>query len=211
MFFVIGLVLSPLYLIWTTRAPSWTRTGVKALPVGCFTLAAWLAEAPPFLTVALFLSLLGDLALSRDGRQAFLFGMASFGLAHVVFVMLFQSIGGGALWEGFAEAPVVAILVLIAALSSEIWLAPFTGVMRWPVRAYVAVITAMVLVVWTLPFGLIQIGALLFMASDTVLSLVLFRLTPATAWHDRAAWALWVLYVAGQALIYLGAMRLAAG
>ena len=94
--FAIGLVVSVLYLGVIHAPQSLFRSAAKTLPLLAFTLASYLSGAPAFLTAALFLSALGDLALSRTGRAAFLYGLCSFALAHLVFIILFQSLGGGA-------------------------------------------------------------------------------------------------------------------
>ncbi len=70
-------------------------------------------------------------------------------------------------------------LVLLAnTVATEFWLAPHTGSLRWPVRFYVLVITAMGLSALTLPLGLAPLGAALFIVSDTLLAIDLFRLKP---------------------------------
>ncbi|KMW56515.1 membrane protein [Candidatus Rhodobacter oscarellae] len=208
--FLCGLAISPAYLWLTLRPESWVKSAVKTAPLGLFAAAAAAGGAPAFLTVALVLSALGDAALSREGRAYFLYGLSSFGLAHLVFVLLFQHLGAGAAWEAFAITPLVAVAMLAAALSSEIWLAPYTARLRWPVRLYVALITVMGLTAFSLPpgFGLVALGAVLFMASDGVLSLVFFRLAAGGAAHRWGSWALWVLYIAAVAAIFLGASGL---
>ncbi len=201
-----GLAVSPLYLSLTMKPVSWLRSAVKVAPLACFTVAAWQAGAPPFLVAALFLSALGDFALSRDGRAAFLFGLSAFGLAHLCFAILFHGLGSQGAIEAFSVRPILAAIVVVAALSSEIWLAPFTGAMRWPVRGYVALIAYMALTALALSvgFGLVIFGALLFIASDAILSVSLFRFKPDGSRQRGAAWSLWVLYIAAVALITWG-------
>ena len=204
--FAIGLVVSVLYLGVIHAPQSLFRSAAKTLPLLAFTLASYLSGAPAFLTAALFLSALGDLALSRTGRAAFLYGLCSFALAHLVFIILFQSLGGGAIWQAFSIAPLIALVLLVISASTELWLAPFTGGLRWPVRIYVALITLMGLAALALPpaFGLVVIGAALFILSDMILSIRLFRLAEDDPSARAAAVALWVSYIAGQAMIVLG-------
>jgi len=205
-FFWAGMIASLGYLVLTNRRPSLLRSVVKTLPLVLFALASWLASAPAFLTLALVFSAVGDAALSRDGRAAFLYGLSGFALAHLLFILLFQPLGDAQLWEAFAIAPLPAIILIIAALSSELWLAPHTGALRWPVRGYVVLITCMGLAALALPtgFALVGIGAGLFILSDMILSLRLFRLTDEDWRAPYAAWALWAFYIAGQALILAG-------
>lgn len=204
--FCAGLIASFGYLMLTNRPPGLGRSIVKTLPLLLFALASWLANAPAFLTLALLFSAVGDAALSRDGRAAFLYGLSGFALAHLMFIMLFQSLGGAQLWEAFSISPLPAIILIIASLSSELWLAPFTGALRWPVRGYVALITCMGLAALALPtgFALVGVGAGLFISSDMILSLRLFRLKDDDPRARYAAWALWTFYIAGQALILAG-------
>jgi uncharacterized membrane protein YhhN len=76
--------------------------------------------------------------------------------------------------------------------------------MAAPVALYVAVIAVMGMAALFLDRPLVWIGALLFMASDSVLSLELF------AWKDRPRpWTgrfIWTAYIAAQAGIGLGMM-----
>jgi uncharacterized membrane protein YhhN len=204
--FWLGCAVSPAYLVLTTRSESLFRSIVKTLPLALFALASHLAGAPPFLTLALVFSALGDLALSRSGRAAFLYGLSAFALAHLMFILLFQALGGVALWQAFAISPLASVVLLAAALSSELWLAPFTGAMRWPVRIYVTLITLMGLSALALPagHGWVVVGAGLFILSDMILSIRLFRLTPPDRRLVPAARALWIFYILGQVLIVSG-------
>jgi len=199
-----GLAAALGHLVLSSRAESWPRSVIKTVPLALFALAAWVADAPPFLTAALVFSALGDLALSRPGQQAFLYGLASFALAHLVYILLFASLGAGPL-GAFATAPLPAIALLVLALSTELWLAPHADSLRWPVRVYVVLITAMGLAALALPAApLAAAGALLFLASDLILAIQLFRMARDHALHSAAGWALWTLYIAGQALILIG-------
>ena len=201
--FWLGLLSSLGYLFYTTRRTSWQRSAVKTLPLTLFALAAWLADAPAFLTLALIFSAVGDLALSRKSRAAFLYGLSGFAIAHLMFILLFLSLGSMMPWEAFAIAPVPAVILLMASLSSELWLAPHTGALRWPVRVYVTLITIMGLAALALPGGYlwVVVGAGLFIASDMILSVRLFRLSDDDPRAAPASWALWIFYIAGEALI----------
>ncbi len=204
--YFLGCISALGYLWFTARPVGTLRSAVKTAPILLFAAASLVAGGPGWLILALLLSAAGDLALSREGRTAFLAGLSAFALAHLAFILLFQSLGGSQLWDALARAPVWSALLVGAALSTEIWLAPHTGAMRWPVRIYVALITVMGLAALALPagFGGVAVGAGLFILSDMVLSVRLFRLTGASPWALPAALALWVLYIAGQALIVAG-------
>lgn len=195
-----GLVAALAYLPLAGSATGPVRSLLKVLALGLFALSAWVAEGPVFLVAALIFSALGDLALSRDGRSALLYGLAAFALAHILYILLFLGQSQAALWDAFALSPLPAILMVALALSTEIWLATHTGKLRWPVTAYVALIAAMMLAALTLDAMLVIIGAALFVLSDLILALRLFRGVPSRI----ADWLVWVFYIAGQALIVAG-------
>lgn len=202
---LVGLAVALAYLPLTDKAPGWPRSAVKTAPLLLFALAAWAGGAPVWLTAGLFLSALGDFALSRRGDGAFLYGLSAFALAHLLYILLFLSLSGAPLWAAFAAQPPLALALVVFGLSAELWLVPHTGSLRWPVRLYVLVITLMGLSVLTLPLGIATLGAGLFIASDTMLAVQLFRLGEG---HPRAkvlGWGVWLFYVAGQGLILAGA------
>ncbi len=196
------LLAVTLYLPLTPADPSIRRSAIKTIPLLGFATAAALWSAPPLLIAALTLSSLGDLALSRPGRAAFLYGLSAFAMAHLLYVLTFQAAGTDPLWEAFSHAPLAAAVLMLLALSTELWLTPYTGGLAWPVRAYVALITAMGLAALGLS-GLAVLGAALFITSDILLALQLFRLTPVQPAYKPAGYAVWTLYIAGQFLILM--------
>lgn len=204
-FLLAGLVAAVPYLPLSAGAPSWPRSAIKSLPLLAFALAAALSGASPWLVAGLAFSALGDLALSREGRAAFLYGLSAFALAHVLYIVLFLALSGQPLWSAFSANPVPALSLVAFGAFAELWLIPHVGALRWPVRGYVLAITLMGLAALTPPTGWITLGAVLFIASDTLLALRLFRLGET---HPRAAplgWGVWTTYVAGQAMILVGA------
>lgn len=201
-----GLALAAVFaLIYAAffcwRADSWPKTAVKAVPMLAFAGAGVVNFAAWPVVVALFLSAVGDIALSRRGDRAFLLGLTAFALAHVVYAAHFVTLGAG-------FPPLLPALALIAlALSTEAWLTPHAGGLRGPVRVYVLLIACMGLAALTLPEGrgLALLGAAAFIASDAILGLQRFRMGSRSRWQVPASVALWLLYVAGQAGILLGA------
>ncbi len=113
-----------------------------------------------------------------------------------------QQVGGAA---GVWPAAIPAFALAALGLSTEAWLAPRTGELRWPVRGYVAVITLMALAALTLPAARwpALLGALLFLLSDLLLALELFVLSGKGP-KRAAGYALWSAYWSGQALILWG-------
>ena len=189
------------YGLWYChRAPSALRSVIKTLPLGVMAGMAYAAGAPLVLAGGFALSALGDLALSRRGEAAFLTGLIGFAAAHLAYIWVFASMAQGAV-------PLVpAAILLIYAASSELWLAPHTGTLRWPVRGYVALITGMGLAALMLPagYGLVLLGAGLFIASDTLLAVQMFRMAPDHPLQRGVSMALWALYIAAQGLILWG-------
>ena len=118
------------------------------------------------LFVGLVLSWFGDAFLLGTTEKMFLFGLATFLLAHVAYVIAFAARGMNIRWALAATIPVA--LVSIGAM---IWLTPWISAeMLVPVRVYTLVISLMVITA----FGtrgnagptLIPVGALLFYCSD---------------------------------------------
>jgi uncharacterized membrane protein YhhN len=144
------------------------------------------------LLVGLVLSWFGDAFLISETKQWFLFGLVSFLLAHVAYVIAFAISGIDRRWAMGALVPVTLIAVLVS-----MWLAPHLSAdMVWPVRAYTIVIMAF----GTLGAGatpLIVAGACLFYLSD--LSVAAMRFTD----------PLFPTYVLGLPLYYAGQLCLA--
>ena len=186
------------------------RCTAKAAASILFALVAFFADAPPFLTVAFALCALGDVALSRPGRAAILYGFSSFFLAHFVFILLFQSLGAAPMVEVFVIAPAPAIALLAFALSGELWLAPYTGALRWPIRAFIALITALGLTALTLPVGftIAASGVALFILSDLILALRIFRIRPDHPRQNLLGRMQWIFYIAGQSSLLIGNVAL---
>lgn len=197
-FALTGLALALAYgFHFNMAAPSARRSAIKAGSVLALAGAGFVSGAPPLVLVGLVLGALGDLCLSRPGERAFLAGMAAFAAGHLCYAVAFHT--GG-------MPPVPAALVLLAmAFSTEIWLAPRTGPLGWPVRAYVVVITLMALAALTLPahHWPATLGAMLFLLSDLLLALDLFVFKQARQKRILGR-LLWTAYWGGQALILWG-------
>lgn len=200
----LGLAIALAYLPFTNGATSWRRSIHKTLPLLLFALAGFWTGAPAFLVAGLFLSALGDFGLSRDGDSAFLYGLSAFALAHVLYILHFLALADLPLWEVFSTAPIPAIALVALVVSTELWLAPHTAALRWPVRAYVLVIGLMGLSVALLPFGASTLGAALFILSDLILAIELFRMKEDDPRRRTAGLMIWGFYIAGQALILVG-------
>ena len=182
------------------RPPSWARTVVKTAAVALLAAIAVASNQAWTLAAALALSAAGDAFLAGDPDRWLPAGLAAFLVAHLFYVALFLTIGGG--WPHGA-ALTVALIVLAAAASLFVWLAPRLGKLGPAVALYVLALGAMAATSLALPplLRLAAVGALAFMASDALLSAELFRGFRLAGSARLTAAAVWVLYYAGQALI----------
>lgn len=181
--------------------PSWAGSAVKTGSVLALAAGGLAAGAPGLIVAGLFLGAAGDFCLSRPGDRWFLAGMAAFGAGHLAYVL--------GLWDGL-PGWVARVAVVGLALSTEVWLIPRAGALRWPVRAYVLLISAMALAALGLGGAapLIVAGAGLFLGSDILLALDRFVLGPSATGRPAMARLVWASYWIGQALILLGGAAL---
>ncbi len=122
------------------------------------------------LLIGLIFCLGGDVFLALPQERMFLYGLISFLLGHVFYIMAFFCIADLNPWTWIGSA-------LCAVLSGGIyfWLRPHLGSMNLPVLCYIIVITLMVAGAWSV-FGsehlasdgrlLVFVGALGFYLSD---------------------------------------------
>lgn len=123
----------------------------------------------------LIFSLAGDIFLMLP-RDAFLPGMVSFLVAHLLYIAAFTRPNGWAL------APLALALLALFGIGYSALLWPKLGALRWPVLAYIATILVMAwqaIGLWqtaeTTAAGRATLGALSFVASDASLAWDRFR------------------------------------
>ncbi len=200
-------------VLWVLAPVSPLRTVIKIMPVAALALIAYLSGprhgAALLLPAALALSAVGDGFLAGDPKRWLPLGLASFLIAHLIYVALFWSAGG----SSAPSEPVRLVLILAAPIGGVgmlAWLWPHLGAMRGAVSAYVGAIVAMLATSLLLPWTAwpVMVGALAFMASDAILSADLFRSARIAGSERMSAYAIWALYYGGQAAIALGLMRL---
>lgn len=164
--------------------------------------AAW-AGGPWMLIAGLAACTLGDAFLAGRTERWLIPGMAAFFIGHLFYVALFWSTGqvSGDLLNYLGRA-----VLVLAGAAYIFWLSPSLGAMRLPVLAYGAVILVMGAAAIALPpgYGLVLIGALMFIMSDAILANELFRRPAHEAPRFLPSIALWNLYFFGQMLITLG-------
>lgn len=206
-----GILAAMIYLPMSEDRPNWPRSIVKTLPLIFFAYAAWESGHGAFLVAGLFLSALGDLALSRQGQSAFLLGLASFALAHLLYIFHFIVLAGALPFEAFVVNPAMAVFLIAYAVMAEVWLVPYAAGLRLAVRVYIVLITLMGIAALAMPIGLAFVGAAFFIASDTLLALQMFRMTEENPLSGRIGWAVWISYIAGQAMIMTAGAPLSNG
>lgn len=194
--------------------PGLSGAAVKTASTALLAAILWSAVAlgQGLWTIALGLTLgaLGDWFLALRGTRAFLVGMGAFALGHLAYAGGPYARAAELGFDGVSlvEGAVLAVLLGLVA-STEVWLSPRTGDLRWPVRVYVAMIAVMGVVVVLLPVhhgsGLLRLGGALFILSDLLLALRLFVVT-SKRHRDLLSLALWPAYWSGQALIGIGAI-----
>lgn len=203
---ILSLAAAVLYLAVRARPPSLRRTLVKTGSTALLALLAFTEGGPALLVAALALSAAGDAFLAQDGEKAFLAGLASFLAAHIAYVPLFLSAGGGL--EILAAEPWragLAALAVVAAAALMRRLLPAAGPgMRVPVALYAAAILAMLLAAATVPSPVIVAGAALFVVSDSLLATERFLLAADSPGRRPVGAAVWVTYYLAQAAIALG-------
>jgi len=166
-------------------------------------IAGMWSDRSKLLIAALGLSAVGDffLGVRRLGvlgpEKLFLLGLMSFLIAHLFYVVLFVKARTRSVHAGRKMACVLVVAVAATSLG-VLW--PGLGPMRVSVLAYSLVLTAMaVSAQWSRYPAMVAVGALSFVASDTMLAMSIFG-------HPFAGSHLlvWVTYYAAQALIVAG-------
>lgn len=192
------------YALMLERPAQWRRTAAKVGSVLLLVAIAVERDGPGLLAAALVLSAAGDAFLAYKDERAFLGGLASFLVAHLVYVALFATMGGGAaLPAAFAAGAVVAMAAFVAVMG---WLiVPAVGrALRLPVVGYMAAIFAMGAAAAFNANPVVLAGVVLFMASDAALGAARF----VVAADHRALPALhlfvWIAYWLAQATILVG-------
>lgn len=193
------------------RPSSLPRALVKTLFMAAIAGALVSAHAPPPLVLAIVFSAAGDFFLAFDKKWLLPFGILSFLLAQLLYVVMFTAVwffsgDNSPLWPRW----IAMFLVIATAIGFLIWMAPKLGWMAIAVVPYAIAITAMGVAAMWLPWvgWPASLGALLFLTSDFVLAAELFRLPADAPVRRITAPVVWWTYAAAQVLIIAGLVRI---
>lgn len=184
------------------RTERWAKPAVlTSLMVTALVLGAAGSGTGWWLLVALFFGLLGDIALLSDTVPRFKAGVVAFLVGHLAYVACFVALGlPRPAWAWLGLVPLAVALVATRGVVPGVNRAA-GGTAATMVAAYSGVIGAMLVTAWLTGEPLVALGATIFVASDSILSIDRFvRPLP----HARLV--LMVTYHVGQALIVLGVL-----
>jgi uncharacterized membrane protein YhhN len=161
-------------------------------------------KSKTFLLLALFFSFLGDIILMYKGQQMFLFGMGSFSLAHIGYLIfhrshfvkfnLYKSIG--------------AILFSLVLIGIVVSMVDIPSALKIPVYTYFLILMLHLILAAlnseSTNLGLWPtIGVTVFMISDALIALSLFGSEP----NKYLSMGVMLTYATAQALIVLGILK----
>ncbi|HKP84458.1 MAG TPA: lysoplasmalogenase [Blastocatellia bacterium] len=155
------------------------------------------------LGVSLLFSALGDVFLGVNEERLFTFGLASFLIAHVLYIVLFvrsrQKPAGAS-----AGRKMLAALLIIYGATMFAWLWPSLGDLKLPVAAYLCAISVMGVTAALAGFraAWVVAGAILFIVSDSMIAVGKFK-SPIVLGN----YLIWATYYIGQLCIALGFIR----
>lgn len=202
--FLISGLLALLYLAgWPPRRLAVARMAVKAGSVLLLAIIAFLMGGSWLLIAALAFGALGDAFLVHDGKPAFIGGLASFLIAHIIYAALFLTAGSPiSLFESPLQTVLPVLLVTAACLLLRMVWEGARG-LHLPVILYALAILGMTFAALATGRPGLITGALLFFASDAVLALEKFRIAPDAPHRRLTAPFVWTSYYLAQLLILL--------
>ena len=152
-----------------------------------------------FVVSALLFSAVGDLLLAFSGKGLFVFGLAAFALAHVMYIIAF-----------FKEPVFKSLQILLVGgflsygMAIGYFIVPNIQSMQIPVSIYIVLIIMMGIstVTGKHNHALVIVGAVLFIISDSVISVNMF----VTKISNSSFWIM-ITYYPAQFLIIKGALK----
>jgi uncharacterized membrane protein YhhN len=149
--------------------------------------------------VALLFSALGDALLGIDAERLFVIALASFLVTHLLYAFMFVRVAKLRLARLRIWRWILLVLVPLFAIAYALLLWPKLASLALPVACYIAAIVAMTVLSLRVPVAIVPVGAVLFMASDSLISLSKFIWS--ATWLDPA---IWVTYTMAQLFIAYG-------
>lgn len=150
------------------RLEQWTKPITTVLVIAVAAVSGAPGAQVGVAVVALVLCLAGDVFL-LPAVDRFVFGLASFLLGHLVFVVLFVQYG----FDSIALAGAAFSLALVLDVTVGVVIvrkaAATDPALRIPVAAYLTVISAMAVIGWSTGNPWVVAGSTLFVISDSVL------------------------------------------
>jgi uncharacterized membrane protein YhhN len=201
--FVPYAVVAVAHLTGLFAGQHWLATPTKGLLMPALLLALLVSiparrgQVALWASAGILLSWAGDLLLSTPGEAGFIAGLGSFLLAHVAYLVLFLRP------LRTRRMPAIALVYLAWWAALVIVLAPHLGALLIPVAVYGLVLGASTAAALAAT-RLVAFGGLLFLLSDTLLAFKLFWPGFAVRQQD---FLIMLVYVAGQGLIAVGAVR----
>lgn len=208
----VSLACAALFLALQAGPVTPFSLATKTLSVSTLALIAWrspgpLAGAP--LAMPLLASSLGDVALEWDRQGWFVAGLGAFLVAHLLYIALFRRAWpqatrpderrGAARLVRFGAT--IVVLACGIGLTAHLW--PNLADLRVPVTAYIAVLLAMAATALRAEVGnpWVAVGAVVFVASDSMIGLDTFRGPVA-----GSGAAIWIMYYLAQVAITYGCL-----
>ena len=208
--FAMAVVFASIRLLYPGALIGQKALLLKPLAVTWLAVAGYLAGAPAFLTLALFIASLASFAQALPGRAAQLYAVSATGLVPIVLLLLCRSLGALPPWEAFAVMPLPAVLCLAAVLSIEIWLIPHAPAWPWPLRGYAGLVGFLILATLTLPqtiagLAIVGLAAVCFAGHAVLWAIAYARTSVGTSLHFRLLELSWGFYFAALAAFFVGA------
>ncbi|MBI1360235.1 MAG: hypothetical protein GC155_08115 [Alphaproteobacteria bacterium] len=186
----LSYLAAPFVTLNFPEGPVWKASGIVVLGLYAAT------RRSPVTAAALFLSATGDVMLELVPPNM-VGGMGAFGIAHVFYIIAFARFVRR---DAIATASwIYAAAVFAVSLVLLVWFLPGMGALLVPGLGYQAIITAMVMtaMISRAP-AIARIGAVIFMLSDSLIALGLYKSIPAP--ED----SVWLTYAIAQILLARG-------
>ncbi|MCH2057091.1 MAG: lysoplasmalogenase [Thalassotalea sp.] len=210
------VVTALIYLASLSFAPYSGQHLLKVMPIIVLLIIAVRHLAPQkrlFVSLAIIASGIGDVLLVFEFESAFMIGLFSFLVAHLIYGVVFYRFANiqveddsfnGVLPDGQGRRRIAFGIALFAAAMGY-HILPSTGDLFLPVAFYLIVITGMAISALIFNMNkLTVIGALSFVLSDSILAQSLFK-TPLLA----STYLVMVTYYFAQLMILLGLVKIA--